>query len=44
MPQLDRVLSGEWGQNQDMLFTARTHRARRGAGGQVSAEQTRLRL
>ena len=42
--QLDRVLSGEWGQNQDMLFTARTHRARRGAGGPVSAEQMTLRL
>ena len=27
--QLGRVLSGEWGQNQDMLFTARSELARR---------------
>ena len=27
--QLDRVLAGEFGQNVDMIFTARTHRARR---------------
>jgi exodeoxyribonuclease X len=41
--QLDRVLSGEWGQNQDMLFTARAERARRGGEGPSSA-QMRLRL
>ena len=40
--QLDRVLSGEWGQNQDMLFTARQERARRGGG--ASPDQTRLLL
>lgn len=43
--QLDRVLAGEWGQNQDMIFTARTERARRGGGGQASAaEQATLPL
>lgn len=28
-PSLDRVLAGEFGQNSDMLFTARAERARR---------------
>jgi exodeoxyribonuclease X len=28
--QLQRVLSGEFGQNPDMIFTARTEQARRG--------------
>ena len=43
--QLDRVLAGEWGQNQDMLFTARTELARRGGGGgAATAEQMRLKL
>ncbi len=42
--QLDRVLSGEWGQNGDMLFTARTERARREGGEPDSAEQMRLGL
>ena len=41
--QLERVLRGEWGQNQDMLFTARQEQARRGCGG-VSPEQMGLRL
>ena len=41
--QLDRVLSGESGQNQDMMFTARMERARRAGGGR-SAAQMRLRL
>ena len=41
--QLDRVLSGEWGQNQDMLFTAREERARR-SGGAPSVEQMKLHL
>ena len=31
-PSLDRVLAGEFGRNQDMLFTARTESARRAAG------------
>ena len=39
-----QVLSGEWGQNQDMLFTARTESARRGKGGAASTEQMTLRL
>ncbi len=30
--QLEQVLSGQWGQNQDMMFTAREERARRGRG------------
>ncbi len=41
--QLDRVLSGEWGQNQDMLFTARSERARRGNGLSLP-DQMRLGL
>ncbi len=42
--QLDRVLSGEWGQNQDMLFTARAELARRGRGGPARAAQPTLQL
>ena len=30
--QLDRVLAGEFGQNQDLIFTATTEQARRGDG------------
>ncbi len=41
--QLDRMLGGEWGQNPDMLFTARQEQARRGGGG-GPREQMRLRL
>lgn len=33
--QLERVLGGDYGQNQDMLFTARAERARRGNGVRV---------
>ncbi len=39
--QLERVLNGEFGQNQDMLFTARSERARRGSGPD-SLKQLRL--
>ncbi len=42
--QLDRVLAGEWGQNQDMLFTAREERARRSGGAPPAADQMRLLL
>ena len=41
--QLDQALGGEWGQNVDMLFTARTERARRGEGA-AAAEQISLAL
>ena len=41
--QLGRVLSGEFGWNQDMLFTAREEQARRGKAD-ASPEQMRLRL
>ncbi len=41
--QLEQVLSGQWGQNQDMLFTAREERSRRGHGV-TSPEQMSLRL
>ena len=36
--QLARVLAGEWGQNQDALFTAREERARREAGGALPGQ------
>ena len=39
--QLGRVLDGEFGQNPDMMFTARTERARRG-GGVATPVQPRL--
>jgi exodeoxyribonuclease X len=42
--QLDRVLSGEWGQNQDVLFTARAEQARRGGGKNASIEQMKLQF
>ena len=41
--QLDQVLAGQHGHNQDMLFTARAERTRRG-DGVASLEQTRLQL
>ena len=41
--QLGRVLSGEFGGNPDMMFTARAEQARRGGGG-TSPEQMRLHL
>ncbi len=41
--QLERVLSGELGQNQDVLFSARSERARRGKGF-ASPVQMRLGL
>ena len=44
---LDRVLAGEFGRNQDMLFTARTERARRAAPSALQADgagQLRLTL
>ena len=42
--QLDRVLSGEFGQNQDMLFTARAELARRTGGKAASPRQMQLGL
>ena len=39
--QLDRVLGGEWGRNQDVLFTARTEQARRDKAA-ASPDQMRL--
>ena len=41
--QLQQVLDGEFGQNSDMLFTARAERARRG-GTAATPEQFRLSL
>ena len=41
--QLDQVLGGQYGHNQDMLFTARAERARR-CEGTASPEQMRLHL
>ena len=41
--QLEQVLGGQWGQNQDMLFTAREEQARRGRGA-ASPEQMPLGL
>ena len=42
--QLGRVLAGEWGQNQDVLFTARTERTRRDGGADAAVEQMKLGL
>ena len=41
--QLEQVLSGQWGQNGDMMFTAREERARRGQAV-PAPEQMPLRL
>lgn len=42
--QLEQVLSGQWGQNQDMIFTAREEQARRGGGAVARAAQMPLDL
>ena len=40
--QLEQVLAGQWGQNADMLFTAREELARRARGGLAAPDRTAL--
>ena len=42
--QLAGALAGEWGHNQDLLFTARAESARRGKGMAVSTKQMTLQI